>query len=82
MMIFCFTSMEQKEHTTSEAANQLGSNTSKRMRMFEFSNKEMPTKLKDTLEKVKELDNKSNSSNSELLIECYEYLRSVRTSER
>jgi hypothetical protein len=49
--------------------------------MFEFSNKEIPTKLKDTLEKVKELDNKSNSSNSELLIECYEYLRSVRTSE-
>ena len=82
MMIFCFTSMEQKEHTPSEPAYQLGSNTSKWMRMFEFSNKEIPTKLKDTLEKVKELDNKSNSSNSELLIECYEYLRSVRTSER
>jgi hypothetical protein len=81
MMIFCFTSMEQKEHTPSEPANQLGSNTIKWMRMFEFSNKEMPTKLKDTLEKVKELDNKSNSSNSELLIECYEYLRSVQTSE-
>ena len=40
---------------------------------------EMPTKLKDTLEKVRKLDNRSNS---ELLIEFYEYLRSVRTSER
>ena len=39
----------------------------------------MPAKFQDTLEKVKELDNKSNS---ELLIECYEYLRSVRTSGR
>jgi integrase/recombinase XerD len=41
--------------------------------------KEMPTKLKDTLEKVRKLENKSNS---ELLIEFYEYLRAVRTSER
>ena len=39
----------------------------------------MPTKLKDTLEKVRKLDNKSNS---DLLIEFYEYLRAVRTSER
>ena len=39
----------------------------------------MPTKLKDTLEKVKKLD---NSSNSELLIDFYEYLRGVRKSER
>jgi hypothetical protein len=39
----------------------------------------MPTKLKDTLEKVKKLDIKSNSY---LLIEFYEYLRTVRTSER
>jgi integrase/recombinase XerD len=39
----------------------------------------MPTKLKDTLEKVRKLDNRSNS---ELLIEFYEYLRGVRTSER
>ena len=39
----------------------------------------MPTKLKDTLEKVRKLDNRSNS---ELLIEFYEYLRAVRTSER
>ncbi|MDF2737177.1 MAG: Integrase [Nitrososphaeraceae archaeon] len=39
----------------------------------------MPTKLKDTLEKVRKLD---NSSNSDLLIEFYEYLRAVRTSER
>ena len=46
---------------------------------WRFSNKEIPTKLNDTLEKVKELENKSNS---ELWIEYYEYLRSVRTSER
>ena len=39
----------------------------------------MPTKLKDTLEKVRKLD---NSSNSDLLIEFYDYLRAVRTSER
>ena len=39
----------------------------------------MPPKLKDTIEKVRKLDNRSNS---ELLIEFYEYLRSVRTSER
>ena len=39
----------------------------------------MPTKLKDTLEKVRKLDNKSNS---DLLIEFYEYLRGVRTLER
>ena len=39
----------------------------------------IPTKLKDTIEKVSKLDNKSNS---ELLIEFYEYLRAVRTSER
>jgi hypothetical protein len=39
----------------------------------------MPTKLKDTLEKVRKLDNKANS---DLLIEFYEYLRAVRTSER
>ena len=39
----------------------------------------MPTKLKDTLEKVRKLENKSNS---DLLIGFYEYLRSVGTSER
>ena len=39
----------------------------------------MPTKLKDTLQKVRKLDNKSNS---DLLIEFYEYLRAARTSER
>lgn len=39
----------------------------------------MPTKLKDTLEKVRKLDNRSNS---DLLIEFYEYMRAVRTSER
>jgi hypothetical protein len=39
----------------------------------------MPTKLKDTLEKVRKLDKKSNSS---LLIDFYEYLRAARTSER
>ena len=39
----------------------------------------MSTKLKDTLEKVKKLENKSNS---DLLIEFYEYLRAVRTFER
>ena len=39
----------------------------------------MPTKLKDTLEKVMKLDNKSNS---DLLLEFYEYLRAARTSER
>jgi integrase/recombinase XerD len=39
----------------------------------------MPTKLKDTLEKVKKLEDKSNS---DLLIEFYEYLRVVRTSDR
>jgi hypothetical protein len=39
----------------------------------------LPTKLKDTLEKVRKLD---NISNSDLLIEFYEYLRAVRTSER
>jgi integrase len=39
----------------------------------------MPTKLKDTLEKVRKLDNRSNS---DLLIEFYEYLRASRTSER
>ena len=38
----------------------------------------MPTKLKDTLEKIRKLDNKSNS---ELLLEFYEYLRVVRNSE-
>jgi len=38
----------------------------------------MPTKLKDTLEKVRKLD----KANSDLLIEFYEYLRAVRTSER
>jgi|RhiMethySRZTD1v2_1073278.scaffolds.fasta_scaffold2700729_2 hypothetical protein len=38
----------------------------------------MPTKLKDTLEKVRKLDNKYNSG---LLIKFYEYLRDVRTSE-
>jgi hypothetical protein len=43
------------------------------------SNKEMRTKLKATLEKVRKLDNRSNS---DLLIEFYEYLRAVRTSER
>jgi hypothetical protein len=41
--------------------------------------KKMPTKLKDTLEKVRKLDNKSNSS---LLTEFYEYMRTARTSER
>jgi hypothetical protein len=40
---------------------------------------EMPTKLKDTLEKVRKLDNRSNS---DLLFEFYEYMRAVRTSER
>jgi hypothetical protein len=39
----------------------------------------MPTKIKDTLEKVRKLDNKSNS---DLLIEFYEYMRAVRISER
>jgi len=39
----------------------------------------MPTKLKDTLEKVRKLGNKTNS---DLLLEFYEYLRDVRTSER
>ena len=39
----------------------------------------MPKKLKDTLEKVRKLDNKSNS---DLLIEFYEYLIGIRTSER
>ena len=39
----------------------------------------MPTKLKDTLEKVRKLDNKSNS---DLLIEFYDYMRTARTSER
>ena len=39
----------------------------------------MPTKLKETLEKVRKLDNKSNS---DLSIEFYEYLRTVRTSKR
>jgi hypothetical protein len=39
----------------------------------------MPTKLKDTLEKVRKLDNKSNS---DLLIKFYDYLRDIRTSER
>ena len=39
----------------------------------------MSTKLKDTLEKVRKLDNRSNF---DLLIEFYEYLRSIRTSER
>ena len=39
----------------------------------------MPTKLKDTLEKVRNLNNRSNSA---ILIEFYEYLRAVRTSER
>lgn len=39
----------------------------------------MPTKLKDTLEKVRKLDNKSNS---DLLIQFYEYRRDVRTSKR
>jgi hypothetical protein len=39
----------------------------------------MPTKLKHTLEKVRKLD---NGSNSELLIEFYEYLSAARTSER
>jgi len=35
-----------------------------------------PTKLKDTFEKVRKLDNKSNSG---LLIEFYEYIRTGRT---
>jgi len=35
-----------------------------------------PTKLKDTFEKVRKLDNKLNSS---LLIEFYEYMRTART---
>ena len=39
----------------------------------------MPTKLKDMLEKVRKVDNKSNS---DLLIQFYEYMRAVRTSER
>ena len=39
----------------------------------------MPTKLKDTLPKVRKLRNKTNS---DLLLEFYEYLRDVRTSER
>jgi hypothetical protein len=39
----------------------------------------MPTKLKDTLKKVRKINNKSNS---ELLIEFYEYLRDIRTLER
>ena len=39
----------------------------------------MPTKLKNTLQKVRKLDNKSNSA---LLIEFYEYLRAARTSQR
>jgi hypothetical protein len=39
----------------------------------------MSTKLKDTLEKVRKLENKSNS---DLLIEFNEYLRAVRTFER
>ena len=39
----------------------------------------MPTKLKDTLEKVRKLEKRSNSN---LLIEFYEYLGAVRTSER
>ncbi len=39
----------------------------------------MRTKLKDALEKVRKLENKSNS---DLLIEFYEYLRSARTAER
>jgi integrase/recombinase XerD len=39
----------------------------------------MPTKLKDTLEKVRKLENRSNS---DLLIEFYEYMRTARTSER
>ena len=38
----------------------------------------MPTKLKDTLDKIRKLNNKSNS---DLLIEFYEYLRAVRNSE-
>ena len=38
----------------------------------------MPTKLKDTLEKIRKLNNKSNS---DLLIEFYEYLRAFRNSE-
>ena len=39
----------------------------------------MPTKLKNTLKKVRKINNKSNS---ELLIEFYEYLRDIRTLER
>ena len=39
----------------------------------------MPTKLEDTLEKVRKLEERSNS---DLLIEFYEYLRAIRTSER
>jgi hypothetical protein len=39
----------------------------------------MPTKLKDTLEKVRKLRNKTNS---DLLLEFYEYLKAARTSER
>jgi len=39
----------------------------------------LPTRLKDTLEKVRKLDNKSNS---DFLIEFYEYLKTVRISER
>jgi hypothetical protein len=34
----------------------------------------IPTKLNDTLEKVRKLDNKSNSV---LLLEFYDYLRAV-----
>ena len=39
----------------------------------------MPTKLKNTLKRVRKINNKSNS---ELLIEFYEYLRDIRTLER
>ena len=40
----------------------------------------MPTKLKDTLEKVRKLENKENS---QLLLEFYDYLSmEARTSER
>jgi hypothetical protein len=39
----------------------------------------MPTKLKDTIEKVRNL---GNNTNSDLLLEFYEYLRDVRTSVR
>jgi hypothetical protein len=47
--------------------------------MLEGPLTKMPTKLKDTLEKVRKLDDRSNS---DLLIEFYKYLRAIRTSDR